>query len=129
MWGCIAVGAHCSHSCRAGWDRFILVRPLFYVVRCCRTRQVSLANPYTYDTLFSFATDSPHLLAFKEPALAVPAGEVRYVGLRFLPPTGADAMASTVKVFVFVNNDEDKNEECMEITVVYTDPHAAQSIH
>ena len=82
---------------------------------------MSLANPYTYDALFSFATDSPRLLAFKEPTLAVPAGEVRYIGLRFLPPTGADALPSTVKIFVFVNNDEDKNEECMEITVVYTD--------
>ena len=32
--------------------------------------------------------------------------------------------AGETKLLVFVNNDEDKNEECMEVTVVYTSVHA-----
>ena len=85
------------------------------------TWQVSLANPYTYDALFTLTTDAPRHLAFKETSLAVPAGEVRYIGLRFLPLRGADNVRCTRKMSVFVNNDDDKNEECLELTVVYTD--------
>jgi len=84
-------------------------------------RKVSLTNPYTYDSRFFFRTDQPQLLAFKEAAIAIPAGESRYIGLSFVALSVSDMVASTVILRVFVNNDDDKNEECMEITVVYTD--------
>ena len=84
-------------------------------------KKVSLSNPYSYDTVFSFYTDQPHLLHFKSPTQAIPAGETRYIGLSFaaLPANGRHSPGET-KLLVFVNNDEDKNEECMEVTVVYT---------
>ena len=84
-------------------------------------KKVALANPYTYDTTFSFYTDAPHLLSFKSPSQLIPAGESRYVGLHFASlPKGSSARSGETKVLVFVNNEEDKNEECMEITVLYT---------
>ena len=48
--------------------------------------QVSLANPYTYDAHFALSTDRPDLLSFKQPTVLVPAGETRYIGLKFAPP-------------------------------------------
>jgi len=88
-------------------------------------KKVSLSNPYTYDATFRFFTDQPHLLQFKESELVVPAGDTRYIGLKFLPLDGPSRAAATAagstKLLVFVNNEEDKNEECMEITVLYSD--------
>ena len=49
-------------------------------------KKVSLANPYTYDTHFALSTDRPDLLTFKQPTVLVPAGETRYIGLKFAPP-------------------------------------------
>ena len=43
----------------------------------------------------------------------------RYIGLQFAPLPGGRPSAGETKVLVFVNNDEDKNEECMEISVTY----------
>eukprot|EP00965_Chrysotila_dentata_P014499 480203-Pleurochrysis_carterae.AAC.1 len=82
-------------------------------------RKVALSNPYTYDATFLLDTDSPHLLGFKQKELAVPAGDTRYIGLKFSP--APSPLAKSHKLLVFVNNDDDKNEECMEITVVYSD--------
>ena len=87
-------------------------------------KKVSLANPYTYDTHFVLSTDRPDLLSFKQPTLPIPAGETRYIGLKFVAPA---AVAGSDKLFVFVNNEEDKNEELMEITVVFSDVGGAAS--
>lgn len=82
-------------------------------------KKVSLSNPYNYDCTFSFYTDRPNLLAFSAPSQTIPSLETRYVGLHFSPlPTGAPSAGET-KVLVFVNNEEDKNEECMEISLRY----------
>ena len=87
-------------------------------------KKVSLCNPYTYDAHFVLSTDRPDLLSFKQPTLPIPAGETRYIGLKFVAPA---AVAGSDKLFVFVNNEEDKNEELMEITVVFSDVGGAAS--
>lgn len=48
--------------------------------------------------------------------MLVPAGETRYIGLKFAAPP---AVLGSAKLHVFVNNEEDKNEECMEISLSY----------
>ena len=54
------------------------------------------------------------------PTQTIPSHETRYVGLHFSPlPTGAPSEGDT-KVLVFVNNEDDKNEECMEIALSYS---------
>ena len=69
--------------------------------------------------MFHLSTDRPELLALKQRCLRIPAKEQRYIGLEFLaPPVG---IVGSAKMLVFVNNEEDKNEECMEITVAYAD--------
>lgn len=88
-------------------------------------KKVSINNPYTYDATFRLSTDQPHLLHFKQSEMVVPAGEMQYIGLKFLPLDPASRAAATeagsTKIHVFVNNEDDKNEECMEITILYSD--------
>ena len=80
--------------------------------------KVALSNPYSYDANFLLSTDRPERLGFKQRAIAVPAGEMRYIGLKF---AATEAPAPRVeKLLVFVNNADDKNEECMEIAVEYS---------
>lgn len=82
-------------------------------------KKVSLANPYAHDVSYSFTTDQPHLLKFTTRELTISAGDVRYVGLQFAPLPHGKPSAGVTRVMVFVNNEEDKNEECMEVSVSY----------
>ena len=83
-------------------------------------KKVSLANPYSYDTTYTFYADQPNLLRFSQPTLTLPAGQTKYIGLQFAPlPGGRPPSAGETRLLVFVNNEEDKNEECMEINVTY----------
>jgi hypothetical protein len=61
----------------------------------------------------------PHLLKFSQQTLTLPAGESRYIGLQFVPLPHGKPSAGETRLLVFVNNEEDKNEECMEISVAY----------
>ena len=68
--------------------------------------------------MFHLSTDRPELLALKQRCLRIPAKEQRYIGLEFLaPPVG---IVGSAKMLVFVNNDEGKNEELLEVTATYT---------
>jgi hypothetical protein len=80
---------------------------------------VALSNPYAYDATFHFSTDKPHLLAFSAPSLSIPSQEAKYIGLHFSPLPSGGVSDGHTRVLVFVNNEEDKNEECMEITLKY----------
>ena len=51
----------------------------------------------------------------------LPAGAARYIGLQFVPLPHGKPSAGETRLVVFVNNEEDKNEECMEICVAYVD--------
>jgi len=80
-------------------------------------KKVALTNSYAHPAEFFFDTDRPDELSFKQVSLVVPPGEVRHIGLRFA--ARPDGVPCTSKIFVFVNDHEDKNEECMEISVAY----------
>ena len=82
-------------------------------------KKVSLTNPYSYDATYTFYTDQPHLLKFSQKSLALPAGQSRYIGLQFAPLAHGKPSAGETRLMVFVNNEEDKNEECMEVSVNY----------
>lgn len=82
-------------------------------------KKVSLSNPYSYDATYTFYASEPGLLKFSQPSIALPAGQSRYIGLQFVPLPHGRPSAGETRLLVFVNNEEDKNEECMEITVTY----------
>ena len=67
--------------------------------------------------MFHLSTDRPELLALKQRCLRIPGKEQRYIGLEFLaPPVG---IVGSAKMLVFVNNEEGKNEELLEVTATY----------
>lgn len=84
-------------------------------------KKVNLTNPYTYDVSYHFFTDQPCLLKFSQPSVTLPAGQSQYIGLQFVPLPGGKPSApeSKSRFMIFINNEEDKNEECMEVSVMY----------
>ena len=61
-------------------------------------------NPNLNPALTPTLTSNPHPHPTQ---VLVPAGETRYIGLKFAPPP---AVLGSAKLHVFVNNEEDKNE-------------------
>ena len=60
-------------------------------------------------------TDRPDLLQFKEAVLELEGGASQAVGLRFSPVT----QPGIAEVLVFINDEEDKNEETFRVTCEY----------
>jgi len=80
-------------------------------------KRVSFGNPYSYDATFHVFTDQSHLLQVKQRCLRIPAGEARHIHLKFREVL--NAIHPVAKLLVFINNEDDKNEECMQITLHY----------
>ncbi|KXZ51260.1 hypothetical protein GPECTOR_13g747 [Gonium pectorale] len=77
-------------------------------------KKITYTNPYQHYRTFTLRSNQPWLVHFTPPRLQMPAGATRPVGLTF------DARAATtgiVDVLMFVNDDEDKTEECLKIRV------------
>lgn len=60
-------------------------------------------------------TDRPDLLQFKENLLELEGGAAQPIGLRFAPVTHP----GIAELLVFINDEEDKNEETFRITAEY----------
>jgi len=123
------------HALLASWlvcsvTRFPAVTKVFSIIvhpALGAQKKVLLANPYTHEVAFRVHTDQPRLLQLKEPELLVPAGEARYISLTFPPFDGTHCTTTAAtKLLVFINNEDDKNEECMQFAVSYV-PHAPGS--
>ncbi|KAG2438730.1 hypothetical protein HXX76_005275 [Chlamydomonas incerta] len=77
-------------------------------------KKITYTNPYQHFRTFTLRSNQPWLVHFTPPRLQMPAGATRPVGLTF------DARAATpgiVDALMFVNDDEDKTEECLKIRV------------
>ncbi|GIL84279.1 hypothetical protein Vretimale_15928 [Volvox reticuliferus] len=77
-------------------------------------KKITYTNPYQHYRIFTLRSNQPWLVHFTPPRLQMPAGATRPVGITF------DARAATagiVDALVFVNDDEDKTEECLKIRV------------
>ncbi len=77
-------------------------------------KKITYTNPYHHFRTFTLRSNQPWLVHFTPPRLQMPAGATRPVGMTF------DARAATVGIvdaLVFVNDDEDKTEECFKIRV------------
>lgn len=75
-------------------------------------KKITYTNPYQEFRTFVLRCNQPWLVHFTPPRLQLPAGATRPVGITF------DARAATtgiVDVLVFVNDEEDKTEECFKI--------------
>lgn len=78
-------------------------------------RQMSYTNPYAQPRIFSLSTNVPWLLSFQPTTLELPPRATRPLALLF---DGRAAQgAAALQVLVFVNDEQDREEECMEVAV------------
>ncbi|XP_062855133.1 nephrocystin-4 isoform X2 [Trichomycterus rosablanca] len=80
------------------------------------SKKISFTNPYPSRRRFKLFSDHPDLLQFKEEHFQIDGGASYSIGLRFAPSQGVGAE----EILVFINDQEDKNEETYCIKVVYT---------
>ncbi|KAK7093407.1 nephrocystin-4-like isoform X1 [Littorina saxatilis] len=78
-------------------------------------KRITYTNPYPLRKSFKVLTDRPDLLQFKETVLELEGGASQAVGLRFSPVT----QPGIAEVLVFINDEEDKNEETFRVTAEY----------
>jgi len=84
-------------------------------------KKISFANPYSYDATFHAFTDQPHLMRFKHSFLHIPAGETQFIQVQFLPLC-TNRLVTSTRLLIFVNNEDDKNEECLDLIVHHSIP-------
>lgn len=75
-------------------------------------KKISYTNPYNSFRMFTLRCNQPWLVTFTPPRLQLPAGATRPLGITF---DARAASPGTIDVLVFVNDDEDKTEECFKI--------------
>ncbi len=74
------------------------------------------ANLFSPHQVFHLRTNRDDLLQFKETRLEIGAGETQNIGLRFAPTQTPDS----VEILVFINDEDDKNEETFCVRAVYS---------
>eukprot|EP01135_Chromosphaera_perkinsii_P001735 Nk52_evm4s210 gene=Nk52_evmTU4s210 len=81
------------------------------------SKRVSYTNPYQQTKIFTLSTSRPDIVSFKETVLEIPPGESRYIQLKFNNnhPTGM------TELLIFINDEEDKSEECFCVRALYSD--------
>ena len=79
------------------------------------SKKISYTNPYPNKKNFVLHTNRDDLLQFKETSLSVEGGGTATIGLRFVPIL----KAGTAEILVFINDEDDKNEETFRVSAVY----------
>lgn len=79
------------------------------------SKRITYTNPYPVTKKFYVLCDRDDLLQFKESILEIDAGDSHPIGLRFMPVM----QPGVAEIMVFINNEEDKNEETFRITANY----------
>jgi nephrocystin-4 len=74
-------------------------------------KRVQYTNPYASEKIFMISTSHEHLLSFKETRMRFMPNEVKTLGLKFLP----NLKPGFVEILVFINNENDTNEETFAI--------------
>lgn len=78
-------------------------------------KRVSYTNPYSTERSFLLSTNRDDLLTFKERRVKFLANEQKTLALKFLPCP----MPGFVEIYVFINNENDTNEETFSLRVQY----------
>ncbi len=78
-------------------------------------KRIAYTNPYPHPKVFNVLSNKPELLQFKETRLELGAGQSHNIGLRFAPTQ----MPGTVEILVFINDEDDKNEETFCVRATY----------
>lgn len=79
------------------------------------SKRITYTNPYPVTKRFQLLCDRPDLLHFKESLLEIEGGGSRPICLQFLPIM----QPGVLEIMVFINDEEDKNEETFRVTASY----------
>ena len=78
-------------------------------------KRVSYTNPYSSEKHFILSTNRDDLLTFKERRMRFLANEQKTLALKFLP----NSLAGFSEIYVFINNENNTNEETFSLRVHY----------
>ncbi|XP_005100301.1 nephrocystin-4 isoform X2 [Aplysia californica] len=79
------------------------------------SKRITYTNPYPVPKRFHLLCDRNDLLQFKEPLFELEGGASQAIGLRFMPIM----QPGSAEIMVFINDEEDKNEETFRVTATY----------
>ncbi|KAJ8319810.1 hypothetical protein KUTeg_001397 [Tegillarca granosa] len=79
------------------------------------SKRITYTNPYPHKKMFSVLTNRDDLLQFKETKFDIEGGATYTIGLRFTPVL----KMGSAEILVFINDEDDKNEETFQITATY----------
>eukprot|EP00057_Strongylocentrotus_purpuratus_P013382 XP_011667856.1 PREDICTED: nephrocystin-4 [Strongylocentrotus purpuratus] len=88
---------------------------LFYLDIGLQVR-ISYTNRYPQRKVFFVRCNRDDLLQFKETRIEIGGGEAYPLGLRFAPCH----QPGTAEILIFINNEDDKNEETFQVTAIYS---------
>lgn len=78
-------------------------------------KRITYTNPYPHRRVFLLRCNRDDLLQFKETRIEVDGGSSHVIGFCFAPAS----MPGTAEILVFINDEEDKNEETFCIKATY----------
>jgi len=79
------------------------------------SKKITYTNPYPHRKTFILHSNREELLQFKESTLDIEGGGSATIGLRFAPVL----RAGPAEMLVFINDEDDKNEETFKIAALY----------
>ena len=77
-------------------------------------KRVSYTNPFNHKSTLYLKSSRPDLVNFKSDILQLNAKQMQFICLRFAP-----THLNSTEIYVFLNNEQDKIEECLLINVKY----------
>jgi hypothetical protein len=81
--------------------------------------QVAFKNWYYQRRTFQLRSSRPQLVKFTSPSLEIPGQQERNLGIQI---DARGATAGLKDVLVFVNDSEDRNEDCYKIQIILYEP-------
>lgn len=109
-----------SHHMRE-FLQFLLVNKVQYGQSQPIVKRISYTNPYQVQKSFFFSCTRPDLVHLQHQKLDFQANEKRFINITLLP---AFDVSPETDVFLFINNDQDANEDVYLIRISYV--HSAQ---
>lgn len=80
------------------------------------SKKISYRNPYSVTKQFHLTSTSPEMIQFREDVIEIPACQSSPIGIKFVP----QMIPVNIEVLIFINNDDDKTEECFCVKLVYS---------
>ena len=79
-------------------------------------KKITYTNPYPHRREYHVLSSREDLIQFRENHFIVEGGETYTIGLKFIPIM----KPGVAEILVFINDEDDKNEETFKITATYT---------